>query len=34
MTVKRYKTPVIRKISMKDITYNMMTIVHIVAWNK
>ena len=34
MTVRRYKIPVIRKISMKDVIYNMMTTVNIVAQNK
>ena len=34
MTVRRYKIPVIRKISMKDVIYNMMTTVNIVTQNK
>ena len=34
MTVKRYKIAVMRNVSMKDVIYNMMTIVNIVAQNK
>ena len=32
MGVKRYKCPVIRQISTRDIVYNMRTIVNTVAW--